>query len=63
MGTDLFKISLQNGIYHRMSLWSMLSPHLVKKDDPETPNLAQESSSKDTTGTVASDGVVKPPQG
>jgi hypothetical protein len=39
MGMDLFRISQQSGIYHTLSLWSMLSPHLVKSDRPPKDGL------------------------
>jgi hypothetical protein len=30
MKNDLFRLSQQQGIYHTLSLWSRLSPNLVK---------------------------------
>jgi hypothetical protein len=32
MNNDLFRMSQQQGIYHTLSLWSRLSPNLVRSE-------------------------------
>jgi hypothetical protein len=44
MKNDLFRISQQQGIYHTLSLWSRLSPHLAKGENtPELPTIGLET--------------------
>jgi hypothetical protein len=45
MGNDLFSMSQQKGIYHTLSLWSRLSPHLTNSEKPE-PTFDNEPESK-----------------
>jgi hypothetical protein len=53
MNHDLFRISQQQGIYHTLSLWSLLSPNLARSEktaqsanNNKTPQSSRKSGKK-----------------
>ncbi len=52
MNNDLFHSSQQQGIYHTISLWSRLSPRLVKRAEAKSQPTEAKSEPEDQTDKI-----------